>query len=381
MISKQELRQVEQTVRQWGEPVLTMYAHVNPASTNNHPKAIALRAKETLRALEVPEKVGDQVMRHLGDNVQQAQTQAIFASPNDIRVVDLHVELPIVDSRTGHVEARWGEPYTTPLLFAMDDYERYAVLYIDKDRWRLFEVFLGEIVEIADAFRDLIPEELDRLQAPHRMSPNYIAERGSSARDDADRRKQAYVHRFFKSAAEQLEHAMNARGMGRVILVGPHEKTRWFEAHLSRALQHRLVAHVPSLSTNQANAAQVLRHVAPTIDEAEAHAERELLDRIREDGVRGFENCLREIGRLYVLAVPWDADRKVFIAPHSGFVAATAEEVRQQQPSNAPIEERQLRHVLPDLAERYGLRLEFMRGDREQRLVDEFGGLGGLARY
>ena len=55
------------------------------------------------------------------------------------------MELPVVDLAHGRVECRWGEPYVTPLLYALDEYERAGVLYLDQMSWRFYEIFLGEI--------------------------------------------------------------------------------------------------------------------------------------------------------------------------------------------------------------------------------------------
>jgi Bacterial archaeo-eukaryotic release factor family 10 len=45
------------------------------------------------------------------------------------------------------------------LLYVIDESERYGVVFIDESRWRFFEVFLGEIEEIANAFLDLSGEK------------------------------------------------------------------------------------------------------------------------------------------------------------------------------------------------------------------------------
>jgi peptide chain release factor subunit 1 len=76
-----------------------------------------------------------------------------------------------------HSQVRWnGELFLQPLANILDQFERYGILLMDRDRLRLFTVFLGEIEEIGPeglgptTLRD-VTKELDRLvqgkQAQH----------------------------------------------------------------------------------------------------------------------------------------------------------------------------------------------------------------------
>jgi peptide subunit release factor 1 (eRF1) len=380
VISRQQLAQVEERVLGFGRPVLSLYAHVNPGSGNNHPKAVALRARDTLRKLAVSDSVTRRVLEYLEAGGHHGRTAVIFATEQDFEVVDLSVDLPVV-SASGQVDARWGAPYITPLLLAMDEWERYGVLYVDSERWRLFEVFLGEISEIGDARRSELPGVGDDLSPAKQVHPAYVAARGGSIHDDIDGRTDAWIHRFFKSAAQALENAMKARGMGRLILIGTREETRLFENTLPKHVRDKVVANEPSLPHPNASAGEVLERVRSAVQRAEAAAEQKLLTQIRERGVAGLEKTLSDLqtGRLYVLAVPWTVDRDVTVDPNTGYVSPVADGVNL--PSDGPAERRTLRQVLPDLAAAHGVRLEFMQGESERRLLTEFGGLAGLARY
>jgi len=52
-------------------------------------------------------------------------------------------------------------PLIAPLLDVLDEYERYAVVIVDKERARLFTVFGGEIEE-RDDFKDFVPGHHDQ---------------------------------------------------------------------------------------------------------------------------------------------------------------------------------------------------------------------------
>jgi peptide subunit release factor 1 (eRF1) len=171
--------------------------------------------------------------------------------------------------------------------------------------------------------------------------------------------------------------------MGRVILLGTHDELQIFQSTLPKYVQDRVVASVPSLPNQNAGPGEVLERVTQAIREAEVKAESQLLTQIREVGIAGFEQTLTELqtGRLYVLAVPATTDRDVAVDPTTGYVSPLSGLGTADTPTDGRIERRRLLEVLPDLAQTHGVRLEFMQGENEARLVQEFGGLAGLARY
>jgi peptide subunit release factor 1 (eRF1) len=382
MITKQQILAVRRAIDAYPSPVLTLYAHVNPAHPGNTPKAIALRARAALRRLDAPAPIVGKVLERLETGPHRARTLALFASDGRMDELELELDLPMVDGVEGHFEARWGEPYLSPLLLALDEYERYGVAYVDRDRWRLFEIFLGEIAEVSNAFRPIAPAELDRLQRSKNIHPAYIADRAGAARDLADRHLVEWTARFFRDGAHQLEAMVRTREIDRVILMGPDEDTRMFETALARPLRARVIARLPSLPHPAASADEVLRRVADTVEAAEARREAELLDKIREEGMWRLDRCLPALqrGQLHALAVPWRLDRSVFSERSTGYVAATPDAARAAAPDGA-VDEVPLRDVLPELASAFAARIEFMRGPSLDRLIEEFGGMGALRRW
>lgn len=393
VISKEEILELRRTVGSYEAPVLSLYAHVNPAMPDNHPRAVAVRAKVSMKAIGVPEKVAQRVFEFLSQKVQQAKTLVIFANEDSFETLGLEVDLPVVDPTTGRVEARWGEPYLTPLLLALDEHSRYGVLFVDSDRWRLFEVFLGQIAEREQAYRPVSPAERDELNPPREQHPGWIPERGTAARDNADWHLTELTRRFFESSMDRIAGDIAERDLGRLILLGPDEYVHLFEKVLPQGLKQRVVARLSSLPSPDLSAHEVLKKVRPTIEEVEARAEEELLARIREEGHWGFERCLSELqqGQLYTLVVPWGIDREVWVDRGTGYVStspaklsADGEQRREAVPDGEAVdglEARPLRDVLPDLALAFGARVEFVRGDRSERLLDEFGGMAALPRW
>jgi peptide subunit release factor 1 (eRF1) len=381
VITRKQIRDLFERAESLTPPMLSLYVDVNPAKNGNHPKAVLLRVKDTLKALGVPAQLGEEVLALL-EGFQEARTAVVFGRTGDLELWPLQVELPIVDASSGHVEARWGDPYLTPLLLAIDEYERYGVAYVDSERARVFELYLGEIDEIQDAFRPPAPGEDDRLRHAKRTYPSYLASRDQSGKDQVSRRMDALTRRFYKRVALDLDHLLHVRGIGRLILMGPQEDVTFFESVLPRSVHDRIVAREPSLSSPEATAGEVLERVREVVGRVEADQERRLLGQIREHGTWGVGRCLEQLqqGRLHVLAVPWTLERDVWVVPEVGFVSTDEQQARDQA-NGGSVEREPLRAILPELCATWGARIEFMRGENAERVQRELGGMAGLLRW
>ncbi len=394
MIGKEALERLRREIALHPGPMLSLYLATNPAdrdvldyAAGSKHKPYVIRAKDTLKALGVPAEVRDRVIDRLEHDVIRGRTRAVFATEDAIDVYDLNVDLPVVELPHGEVAARWGEPYVLPLLLALDEYERYAVALLDEERWRLFEVYLNEVREVADAFRAVAPEAWRKLSESKPATPlgqnmRGVTARGGMGRDRFDRRMLAWTHRFYRQLAGELGHWLERLGAERLILMGVPEETRYFEQLLPRALRERVVAHLPMpAGGSKVDASTVLKLSEEAIGEVERRQEAELLDRIREEGVWGVDNVLEALtqGRIYVLVMPWSRRGRVWRCPDAGYAALERERAEAVCPGEA--EEADLAETLVDLAGLFGARMEFVRGDNADRLEREFGGLAGLKRW
>lgn len=384
MLTKDDVLYIRERIAPQAAPVLSLYADVNPAKAENARRAWLIRAKNALRELEMPEDVRAQVVDALEEQViPEARTLVLFASRELFQRYHLHCELPVVDLAHGRVDARWGEPYVAPLVYAIDEYERAGVLWLAGEGWRFFEVFLGEIQEAEQVFAAVEPEDWQRLR-------DYEPTRGGALarphpypdRDKYSRRLEAWAYRFFRRLAHLVERAVGEREIHRLVLVGRQEATRNFEQCLSRAMRGRVIAHSSDLPVANASPRVVLEKVAPVLEAAERAQELRLLERIRsQPGVWGLGATLEALqeGRLAVLVAPWNLNARVWRC-REGWVAASREEAlavcANGDPAVVP-----LRDHIAELAAEFAARLEFVRGEAENRLTSELGGLAGLLRW
>jgi peptide subunit release factor 1 (eRF1) len=394
MIGKEEVRRIKESLKDLKTPALSLYLDINPAKPDNAGRAYALRAKDAMKALAVPEALGEKVLELLQHEVIQAKTLALFADQERLELFPLQVELPLVravktafvDEKTSRLLtdgalAHYGEPFLLPLVYALDEYERYGVIYVDQERWRVFEVFLGEIAEVKDAFLALDTEAWRRLSldAPGRRFNLGGIARGGAGQDLFAKRLAAWEERFYKALAHELVRHVEERGFTRLLLMGPEEHTKLFLGYLPKRLKEKVVAELPSLPHPGASPGEVLKRLEPVLEEVERQAEVRLLEELEEaypKAAFGPEVLARvQEGRVELWVLPWHLERELY-ACDGLYLAEEAQALAYcQNPEKKP-----LAVVLPELAAGYAARVEFVRGEAERRLLER-GGMAALLRW
>lgn len=149
MIGKKDIEVIRNKIAVHEPPVLSMYVDIDPSKPENARKGWQVRVKNTLKELDISKVVEEAVWHIVEKDRLSGKTCVIFAAEKGgkpwVEDFTLQVELPVVDLAHGRVEARWGYPYIAPLAYALDEYERYGVVFINKKRWRLFESFWGKL--------------------------------------------------------------------------------------------------------------------------------------------------------------------------------------------------------------------------------------------
>jgi peptide subunit release factor 1 (eRF1) len=394
MIGKEEVRRIKESLKDLKTPALSLYLDINPAKPDNAGRAYALRAKDAMKALAVPEALAEKVLELLQHEVIQAKTLALFADRERLELFPLQVELPLVravktafvDEKTSRLLtdgalAHYGEPFLLPLVYALDEYERYGVVYVDQERWRVFEVFLGEIAEVKDAFLALDTEAWRRLSldAPGRRFNLGGIARGGAGQDLFAKRLAAWEERFYKALAHELVGHVEERGFTRLLLMGPEEHTKLFLGYLPKRLKEKVVAELPSLPHPGASPGEVLKRLEPVLEEVERQGEVRLLEELEEaypKAAFGPEVLARvQEGRVELWVLPWHLEKEVY-ACDGLYLAEEAQALAYcQNPEKKP-----LAVVLPELAAGYAAKLEFVRGEAERRLLER-GGMAALLRW
>jgi len=401
---ERQIEELRSTFAQSETPVLSLYCNVNPAKPENAGKAWLTRVKNALHDLpeiRTPNSKRDtplynKVVELLESERPEAQTLALFAMRDKegkllAERLDLQVELPVVDLANGRVDARFGKPYLTPLLFAVDEYERAGVLHLEGTRWRFYEVFLGEIREEEEIFAEITRAEWEELAGLSAHIAEVFAARAGrpggrsdklNPRDRASAKVSTWMHRLYGRLSELLDKAIDRLGIERLVLMGEHWQISHFEGYLSRGTRRLLVARTPHPRGLPAPTRNQLRErILPALEEVERQAELELLERIKEQpGLWGMDPVLDalQLGRVQVWALPWSLEARIWRCEQERFVAATPDIARLicDQPQEVPLRD----HVW-ELAAEFGARVEFVRGEAERQVLEEMGGMAALLRW
>lgn len=368
-------------------PILSLYLDVNPANPDSTGKAYVLRAASALRKLDLDKAYVAQVTEKLRQEFSRVEGRSlvIFAGPDLNTAFDayyLQTELPFLAAEDGAI-AHWGRPLVAPLLFALDQRERHAAIYVAEDRVRLFEVFLGQIEEIADYVRSVDTAEWVSYRHARRSHGIGIgvAGRGGADVDTFRARLDEASARLYRTLLPEVEKTLEEGRIDRVILLGQEASLSAFEAVLPAAIKQRVVGQLPGPANPDAPAHEWLPLVTDLVSNSEAAHEQALLDRIKESGVWGVQEVLTLLqeNRLHTLVVPWSELGTAFLTD-GGLVTASMAEATTLRPDET-VQEISLMEVLPELVQRTGTILEFAEGPAEARLMAEFGGMAGVRRW
>jgi peptide subunit release factor 1 (eRF1) len=366
----QDLRQTITSVSGRSGPILSAYLSVNADIPENQRRAYLVRLRDAMNDEGVPEALQERVREYIENETHpEARTLAIFAGEDDLfKIYRLQVDVP--------ESFRWGDPYVAPLTLVMDEYEPYGAAVLDAERFRYFVVSPlstahGEEEIKANGFR-----EID-------VHPSEPYPRGGTDFEPASRRTEAHVHSFYKELGELTRDVTFREGVRRLILAGPRERTAEFRRTLPNELHDRVVAE-EHLEIG-APEGELLDRLEAVRERAEYEREKELLDEIRESGVRGLDEtvaALQEENRVYHLATLWELEAGIRWCDNDQL--AIREATREECPfCGQQTRVRPLTDVLVDLAAARGARLDFVMGEDENTdtLRDEFGGIAGLTRF
>lgn len=185
-------------------------------------------------------------------------------------------------------------PYVRPLETLLDEYERFGVLLVDKQRFRLLVFELGELTDKR--------EFVDRL-------PRHDDEGGEWDRDHVRDHRQVAVAQHLRRAAQAALALWQDKGFERLILCAPAEVAGEAERVLHPYLRDRLVGRltVPVTAPDDEIRAAALAVAEQVERDREVAAVQRLRDAVGSGngGVAGLEAVLgalvaRRVDTLFV---------------------------------------------------------------------------------
>jgi peptide subunit release factor 1 (eRF1) len=370
MAQAQDLRQTITSVAGRPGPVLSAYLSVNADIPENQGRAYLVRLRDAMNDEGVPEALKQRVREYTENQTHpEARALALFADEDGLfEIYRLQVDVP--------ESFRWGDPYVAPLALVLDEYEPYGAAVLDAERFRYFVVSPISSAHAEEEIKANGFREVD-------VHPSEPYPRGGTDFEPASRRTQAHIHSFYKELGKLTRDVTFHEGVQRLILAGPRERTAEFRRTLPNELHDKVIAeeHLDLGSPE----GELLDRLEAVRERAEHERERELLDEIRESGVRGLDEtvaALQEENRVYHLAALWELEAEIRWCDNDQLAIRDA--TREVCPfCGQKTRVRPLTDVLVDLAAARGARLDFVMGEDENTdtLRDEFGGIAGLTRF
>ena len=275
--------------------VVSLYVDLSPQSRHNEAWSIDLKSQ--MRRLladqhgsphrEVIEAETERMRRWLTDRVGSlGRGAAIFSCPS--RGLWWSLSLPVAFPTRLRAGRR---PYLRPLARVRDEYERYGVVVLDKQRARLFVSQLGHLTEVADMVED-VPKH-------HKQ--------GGRSQMSLQRHHDAHVMWHAGAVAHATELLMERFEARHLLVSGTREILAEYRVHLAPSLVRRWVGEfsVPI----DAGAAEVAKAIEPVQRDTEAHQETQAVSRIENSipgkGTWGLTNTLTALSerRVQLLVV------------------------------------------------------------------------------
>lgn len=305
MLNQRDIARLKETIEALEPPVLSVYLPIEPRPND---QAAGLRLNSAIRAIEAPDSVARAVRERVAE-LNHSGTAMVFATEDRVDAITVDVEVPFDDPGADRPPAAWGAPMRAPLYWMLGQ-GRFGILFIDGDRARMFESFLGAIEERWVEDRGLVPGQDDHLQQSKQVHPAFVPSRGGGAKDAAEDHDEVWRERFFHDVAARVAASAEALGLDRLIVLGPEGAAPRFVRALPEPLRRHVAAELSSLSHAEASPAAVLQHCRAAIEADGERRRRELLDAIDERGIGGVKECGRELrmGRVKSVVIAWQLD-------------------------------------------------------------------------
>jgi peptide chain release factor subunit 1 len=205
-------------------------------------------------------------------------------------------------------------PYTQPLLDILDNYEKFAVLLVDKESARIFGIHMGEIVEYSEVHTTDIPGK--------QKKGGWFA----LSQDHYERHVDYHVGMHIKNVMVKLNSFLSEEGIGRLIIGGSDEAVSMTKGMLHKTVLDKVIGDVKVEMF--AGRGEVLKRVEPVVSAFEKRQEDETVETLiskamkNENAVLGLDNVLNALQEQRVMKLVILRDYKAggYICGSCGFL-------------------------------------------------------------
>ncbi|MEM9954955.1 MAG: VLRF1 family aeRF1-type release factor [Chloroflexota bacterium] len=271
MLTHDDIRAIYQTD---ADHILSLYLNVDRGYQPNQSETPAwqIYVKNALRDLKTDgdnyqdahRQIQKHIQQYLEDYTPSSRTLALFVSPDGI-IQD--VELPLRSENQHTIDA---QADVVPLLWAIDEYERYLVVLVDSEQARFFSAYLGS----ADANEEF---NIDFDEYDFRNKQFIYANQGASGDglqgsggDNFENMKAEHVRRFHDDVATNIREFINDMDASRVILGGNEKAAHQVKDLLHQSITKQVVDILAlPMTTNPSEIEEAIRQSATNYERSE----------------------------------------------------------------------------------------------------------------
>ncbi|MFW5748503.1 MAG: VLRF1 family aeRF1-type release factor, partial [Chloroflexota bacterium] len=271
-----------------GQPVLSLYLQVDGSLEENQAEKPAWRihAKNVLK--EISESVAAEHADAWATVKERAQTQlmqyldkpagkglVLFISPS----VEQVYLLPVLPESNEH---HWGEIMVAPLLWLLDEYERYLIVLVDTEEAHFLTTYLGNIdrqeAMASDRFTFEFREKTIMPRPTGIPADTGATTTAGSHRDSFENKIDDYIARFHQDVADRVREVLRDTGTARVVIGGTESAAHAVKSNLHDSVRAALVGVLP-IPMQEADQ-EVMNRVLPHALKYERAKEAELIEHI-----------------------------------------------------------------------------------------------------
>ncbi len=299
MISRAELKDIAK-MKDDGSPFISLYVNVNPKTTvkDNYVIHVKNMLKETVEKLDkaTAKKVKsdiDRIEAYILTNKRVFKKGLVIITSQKRNFWrEYHLAVPLRNEIVIDTT-----PYVKPLLDVLDNYQRYAILLVDKESARIFLVHLGEIEEYTEVHSEDVPGK-------HKKGGWF-----SLAEKSYERHIDYHVGLHLKDVLRELESFLSGEYVGRLIIGGSEEAVTKVKSMLPPGISDKVIGTFQAEMT--ANSREIMDKAEPLVHQFEKKKETEDIDALltsamkKENAVLGIENVMNALqeGRVMKLIV------------------------------------------------------------------------------
>lgn len=260
-------------------------------------------------------------------------------------------------------------PYTQPLLKLLDEFERYCLVVVDKEKAKVFTVFLGEIEEHQDVFPEV------KFPGKH--------DQGGWSQARMQRHTEAHIKKHIQDINKQIFLFFRKNNFDRLIIAGSKEVLPEFEKNLHPYLKQRLAGKFLT------ELFMPLRHFLDQSlkieEQVEREKEHELVKELKESlgrgkGVAGLGKVLSSAQgkKLQTLLVSFGFKKSGKVCDNCGFISIIPQLkvcpfCKEKMKETEDVIER-----LTEKALEQDAKVEFVKDNKE---LEKMGNVGAILRF